>query len=363
MLAGLKECLLPDGSLGRAAVIQLGGAFAQSGRPRPPSDWRRLDPAGIAAAATAAGIAFDPDPLGVLLTAARARSPGVLVVNAIESEPWLAAEFRLLCDRPNDVAAGLRMAQTALGCPRVVLAVVPDAVEPATAVASACREAGLDVEVSVFEERYPQEEESRLAAALLDREPPRGGSAADLGAEVVRVSSIVALCDAVLFGKPCFERVVTVGGPAIGMARNFKVRIGTTVGGLLGEAGGSISGTQTVVLGSPMCGHAFRVESTGWRDVPVTQDVPAVLLFDRRDLPRGRQRPCLRCGRCLDACPWGLVPVRLRELAGSGSAARADREGLGECRECGCCSYACPSRIPLAHGLREARALAAGAAG
>ena len=110
-----------------------------------------------------------------------------------------------------------------------------------------------------------------------------------------------------------------------------------------------------------MRGHAFAGDA-GWRDIPVTRDVAAVLLLGRRDLAWGRERACIRCGRCADACPWGLVPVRLHELAGSGSIAQASTEGLGECTGCGCCSYVCPSRIPLSAGLRAARAAAAGSA-
>ncbi len=213
----------------------------------------------------------------------------------------------------------------------------------------------------MFADRHPQEEPTRLASALLGREPQRGGSALDLGAVVLRPSSLAALRDAVVLGRPCFERVVSLGGAALREPHNLRVRVGTRVGDLVEEAGGLAGRLAAVVFGCSMTGYAIPGDGS-WQDVPVSQEVSAILFLDRREIARGRARPCLRCGRCVDACPWALVPVRLYELASSGDAGAADAEGLRECAECGCCSYVCPSRIPLAAGLRSARLDADGGA-
>lgn len=362
-VVAVREVVLGDGTTGPAAIIELGGAFAQSGRPRPARDWRKLGSAEPLAAIAAAGVALDghPEPLAARFAAARSRSAKVLVASAVETEPWLAAEYRLLVERPAEVAEGLGIAKAVLGCPRVVLAVPGGAAEAADGLAAAVHAAGGCLEVSVFDGRYPQEEDTRLAAALLGREPPGGGTALDLGVVVASISSLVALRNAVVLGKPCFERVVTVAGPALRSPGNLKVRVGTRAGDLVEEAGGLAAPPAAVVFGGAMRGYAFP-GSADWQEVPVTQDVPAILLLARRGLASGRERPCLRCGRCLDACPWGLVPVRLHELAGCGALDRASAEGLGECTGCGCCSYACPSRIPLAARLREAQQRSIGGA-
>ncbi len=359
---GVREVLHDDGVVGPAVVIELGGGFAQSGRPRPIRDWKKLAPAAIVAAAAEAGIAVEAEPLAVRLAAAKARGPGVLVANAVETEPWLAAEFRLLADRPAVVAEGALIARAALGCARVVLAVTPDGEEAAARAADAARVLGGTVEVVVVDPRHPQEEETRLASALLGREPPRGGSALDLDAAVLRLSSLAALRDAVVLGRPCFERVVALAGAALREPRNLRVRTGTRVGDLVEEAGGLAARPAAVVFGRAMNGYAVAGDA-GWQDVPVSQETAAILFLDRREIARGRERPCLRCGLCADACPWGLVPVRLLELAGAREAVRAAAEGLRECTECGCCSYVCPSSIPLAAGLRAARKSATMAAG
>jgi electron transport complex protein RnfC len=208
--------------------------------------------------------------------------------------------------------------------------------------------------VVVVAPRHPQEDETRRAAARVGREPPRGGSALDLGAIVLRLSSLAALRDAVVLGRPCFERVVSLAGSALREPRNLRVRVGTRVGDLVDEAGGLAVPPAAVVFGCAMSGYAVAGDAA-WQDIPVSQQTAAILFLTRREVARGRERPCLRCGRCIDACPWGLVPVRLHELAGSGDAARAADEGLRECTECGCSSSVGPSRIPLAAGLRAAR--------
>jgi electron transport complex protein RnfC len=359
----VRETLVGDGTASLSAVIELGGAFARSGRPQPEREWKRLDPARIIALIAEAGVALDghPEPLAARFAAARSRSPQVLVANAIESEPWLAAEFRLLAERPAEIAEGLRIAQAVLECRRIVLAVSAEAAHAAEAVVAAFHSTGESLEVAIFDERYPQEEETLLAAALLRREPPRGGTALELGAVVISVSSLAALHDAVVLGRPCFERIVTVAGSALRTPGNLKVRVGTRAGELVEEAGGLAMRPAEVIFGGAMKGHTFPGDAA-WQEIPVTRDVPAILLLARGDLALARQRQCLRCARCVDACPWGLVPVRLYELAGSGALARASAEGLGECTGCGCCSYACPSRIPLAAGLDEARNRSAGGA-
>jgi Na+-translocating ferredoxin:NAD+ oxidoreductase subunit C len=351
---GVREVLQDDGAVGPAVVIELGGDFAQSGRPRQAREWKRLHATAILAAAAEAGIAIEGEPLAARLAAAVARGPGVLVANAVETEPWLAAEFRLLADRPAVVAEGALIARAALGCARIVLAVTPDGEEAAALATEAARELGGAVEVVVVAPRHPQEEETRLASALFGREPPRGGSPLDLGAVVLRLSSLAALRDAVVLGRPCFERIVTLGGAALREPRNLRVRVGSRVGDLVDEAGGLASRPAAVVFGRLMNGYAVAGDGE-WQDVPVSQETTAIHFLGRREVARGRERPCLRCGRCADTCPWGLVPVRLHELAGAGDTLRAVEEGLRDCTECGCCSYVCPSRIPLAASLRAAR--------
>lgn len=354
------ETIVPDGSRSPAVVIELGGAFAQSGRPRQPLVWEEMQPRELLTLVRDAGVvelAGAPVPVAERWRAARERRPRLLIANGIEGEPYLAAEYRLLVERPREVAEGLRIAQRALGAPRVALALSEDCAEVGEAVVSACANGGVEVEVSVFQDRYPQGEERQLAAAALGARTPPQGPPIEAGVVVSSIATLLAVREAVAIGRPLIERAVTVAGPGVREARNLKVRLGTRIGELIDEAGG-VRRAGPIVLGGPMRGTV--AESL---DVPFTKSVGGVLVLDRRESGPRTSWPCIRCGRCVDACPWGLSPVRLYKLAAAGLSLRASSIGLARCEECGCCSFVCPSRIPLAATLRAGKLAAGDGAG
>jgi len=175
------------------------------------------------------------------------------------------------------------------------------------------------------------------------------------GAVVLNVATLLAVYEGVVLDKPLIERVVTVSGPSVRTPRNLKVRFGTPIGDLFEECGGLSSEPGKVVLGGPMRGTA--IDSL---DVPVTKGVGGIHVFTRAEALRRREWPCVRCGSCIEACPWGLIPSRLYKLIDTGEISTASAEGLRVCTECGCCAYACPSRIPLVAGLHRGLTAATG---
>jgi len=146
------------------------------------------------------------------------------------------------------------------------------------------------------------------------------------------------------------ERCVTVTGGAVRRPGVLKVRVGTRVGDLFEECGGLSEAPGKIVLGGPM-----RGASISSLDFPVTKGVSGVMAFTQAEARTGPELPCIRCGACVEACPWGLVPTRLHKLIQRGDVTAALAEGLSSCTECGCCSFACPSRIPLADSLRRGK--------
>ncbi len=350
-VAEVREVVLADGSRCSAVVIELGGEFQQSGRPPKPWDWHGASPAELLALVREAGVVGlggEPVPVAPKWQAARERGPETLVANAIEGEPFLAAEHRLLLERPAEVAEAIRIAQRALGCRRIVLAVIEETAEAGRETIEILRREGIAAELAAFQDRWPQGEESQLAAALCGDEAPPTADAFERGMVMASIATLVAVREAVALGRPLIERVITVAGPGVREPRNLKVRSGTPIGELIEEAGGLARRGDPIVIGGPMRGAI--VEDLSF---PVTRTVSGVLV-----LPHARDQqswPCIRCGRCVDACPWGLSPVRLSKAAASGLLARARALGLEDCRACGCCSYVCPSRIPIVDILKAAR--------
>jgi electron transport complex protein RnfC len=206
---------------------------------------------------------------------------------------------------------------------------------------------GKEIDVVALKTRYPQGDEKQLLKALIGREVPSGGLPLDIGAVVSNVGTVFAIYEAVVLGKPLIERIVTVTGPALKGPANFKVRIGTPIGNLLEECGGFSTTPGKIVAGGPMMG--FAVADPG---VPVVKGTSGILALSKKQSRPELQTPCIGCGRCVASCPFGLSPTTLYKWIEHREYDEAMAGGLMDCKECGCCGYVCPSRIPLVQGLK-----------
>jgi electron transport complex protein RnfC len=339
----------------RAIAIELGGEFGRSGKPRREGEWESLSGEelfGRIRSAGVVGMGGGLVPTHVKLANVPGRPVGLLVGNGVGTEPPLSADHALMREKPREIAEGLRVCRRILGAPRVVLALGEDDEELVPSFERIFAEKADGIEVAVLSSMYPQGHEALVIAAVaggsLPTPPPRGDSV------VFNVATLVAVYESVALDKPHIERVVTVTGPSIQTPRNLKVRIGTPIGELFAECGGLSSEPGKVVLGGAMRGTS--IDSLA---VPVTKGVGGVQVFARGEAARRREWPCIRCGACIEACPWALAPVRLYKLIDSGETRSALEEGLRECTECGCCAYVCPSRIPLVEGFHRGRVAAA----
>ncbi|MFH0962665.1 MAG: electron transport complex subunit RsxC [Planctomycetota bacterium] len=270
------------------------------------------------------------------------------IVNGVECEPYLTADHRLMLEDPALIVEGLEIIMTVLDASTGIVAIEankPDAVQR-------MRETmrGRDrMRLEVLPVRYPQGAEKQLIQALLGREVPSGGLPMDVGVVVQNVGTAHAIACAVRYRRPLIERVVTVTGDAVERPRNFRVRVGTPVSALL-DACGRRPGIRRVILGGPMMGLAQRTD-----DVPVTRGTSGVLAL--MDGKACESRQCIRCGRCVVACPARIIPATLSALVESGHAELADEHNVMDCIECGCCAYVCPSRRKIIHQIKYAKAL------
>ncbi len=272
-----------------------------------------------------------------------------LIANACECEPYLTADETLLCHRPREVLEGLLVLRRILQPQDTVLAVEDNKPD---AIASLERELPSfpQIRLLVLPTRYPQGSEKQLIQAVTHREVPAGKLPADAGCTVVNAATCSAVYRAVYRGQSLTERIVTVTGDAVKHPQNLLVRIGTPIGQLIDHCGGLTPDVWKVIAGGPMMGLAQDdLES------PVIKSTGAVLCLSLSHRHEQRHPTCIRCGRCVRACPVYLQPLYLYRFAQADDRAALDRQRLFDCIECGCCSYVCPAKLPLTERFRVAK--------
>jgi electron transport complex protein RnfC len=210
-----------------------------------------------------------------------------------------------------------------------------------------------DIEVCAMEVKYPQGAEKMLIKALTGREvPPKGGLPMDVGAVVQNIGTSLAIYEAVRFGKPLIQRVVTVTGEGINRPSNLMVRVGTLVSELIEQCGGLKEQGVKVISGGPMMGFAL-----GSLEVPVTKGTSGILVLPEEVAHIEDYKPCIRCGRCVEACPMGLTPSMLSILSEAGQYEETKEYNVFDCFECGSCTYVCPSKRPIVQFVRLAKSM------
>lgn len=275
-----------------------------------------------------------------------------IMLNGCECEPFLTADHRTMVEYPWEIIDGLEILNRFLKAEKAFIGIEankPDAIEALHALTP---KANFPVEVVPLKVKYPQGAEKMMISAILGNEVPSGKLPLDLGVLVVNVGTIRAVSDYFRKGIPLIERILTVTGTAIKKPANILAPIGTPMRDIIELCGGFTKETTRILLGGPMMGAVQKS-----LDVPVVKGTSGILALSSNEVKDFEEYNCIRCGRCVEACPIFLNPSMMGLLAKKGLWEEMEDYHVMDCFECGSCSYVCPSGIPLVQSFRVAKGI------
>ena len=288
-------------------------------------------------------------PTHVKLSPPKEKPIDVVILNGAECEPYLTSDHRLMLDKSKEIVDGLKILMRILNVSKGYIGIEsnkPDAIEAMTKAAAGSPE----IKVWPVKVKYPQGAEKMLIKAITGRTVPAGGLPMDVGVVVQNVGTAEAIYEAVRYGKPLIERYVTVTGRGVKDPKNFLARIGTPFSQLIEEAGGLTDSAAKVISGGPMMGMSQYT-----LDVPVIKGTSGILVLPKSEVSTKSYGPCIRCARCIDACPMKLQPSYIGIYIEKGRYEDAKEYNLMDCFECGSCTFVCPANRPMVQWVKKAK--------
>lgn len=288
-------------------------------------------------------------PAHVKITPADDSTIDYVLVNGAECEPYLTSDYRLMLEEPEKLVTGLKIVLSLFPNAKGIIGVEsnkPEAIKKLREVTSSEK----NITVEELLTKYPQGGERMLIFAATGRKINSTMLPADAGCVVNNVDTLIAIYHAVCESTPSITRTLTVTGDAVANTGNYRVRTGTSYQEILDDAGGFKTEPEKVISGGPMMGAAlFNI------DVPVTKSSSALLCLTKDEVAEYAPTACIRCGRCIDACPSNLIPQKLAEAAENFDDAAFETLNGMECFECGSCTYVCPAKRRLTQAFKQSR--------
>ncbi len=306
------------------------------------------------AAAGIVGLGGACFPTHVKLLPPPGKKAEVLIVNGVECEPYLTCDHQLMLEHGEEIIIGIQILMKALGINRAIIGIEknkPDAIDYMKQLAAKA----LGIEVKPLKLKYPQGGEKQLIDACIGRQVPSGALPIEVGAVVDNVATIYAVYEAVQKNKPLISRVMTVTGKSLSKPGNYSVRFGTPLSDVVALAGGVPEDTGKIIGGGPMMGRAMNNI-----DMPANKRVSGLLFLPENESRRAEVENCIRCAKCVSACPMGLEPYLLSKQAALGMWDEMEKHSIMDCIECGCCMFTCPSHRPLLDYVRMGKAKVGG---
>ena len=278
-----------------------------------------------------------------------------VIINAVECEPYITSDYRLMMEHADEIIVGLQLLMKAAKVEKGYIGIEtnkPAAIELLTKKAAADPR----IEVVPLKQRYPQGGEKQLVDAVIRRQVPAPPAIpVNAGAIVQNVGTAFAVYQAVMKNKPLFERYTTVTGKKLSKPGNYLVRMGTPMRDLIEICGGMPDDDNKLLAGGPMMGRALTTD-----EVPVCKGTNSITILSGSDARRKPADPCIRCGKCVNVCPMGLEPYLLATLSAKKMWERAEAEDVVSCIECGSCQFTCPSHRPILDNIRNGKSTVMG---
>ena len=307
------------------------------------------------AAAGIVGLGGACFPTHVKLLPPPGKTAEVLIINGVECEPYLTCDHQLMLEHGEEIVVGIEILMKALNVNRAIIGIEnnkKDAIQH-------MRELTKDkagIEVKALKLKYPQGGEKQLIDACIGRQVPSGALPIEVGAVVDNVATVYAVYEAVQKNKPLVSRVMTVTGKSVKNPGNYLVRFGTPITEVIEMAGGVPEDTGKIIGGGPMMGRAMSQTDT----MPANKRLSGLLFLPEAESVRPEEDVCIRCGKCVDACPMGLEPYLLSKLAANEMWDEAEKHDIMDCIDCGCCVFTCPSHRRLWDRIRPGKATVGG---
>lgn len=264
-----------------------------------------------------------------------------LLINGCECEPYLTCDDKVMQEQSVEVVGGIRYLLQASGAAKAIIG-IEDNKPLALACLTQATSEDANIEVKSLPTHYPMGSAKQFIQALCQVEVPKGKRSTDVGVFVQNVATCAAIYNAIRYGRPMTHRVVTLSGGALERPMNIEAPIGTLISELLASCGGLKGKASRIVIGGPMMGHTISNMHT-----PIIKGTSGILFLEEDELPKKASSPCVSCGRCVAACPMGLLPNAMAELVANDDLEGASKQGLSSCLLCGSCAFICPASLPL----------------
>ena len=348
----ITQVMLTGGQMTQAVVVGSDGKMEKDPAIAPPPPiTTKKELAKAARAAGLVGLGGAGFPAHVKLNVPEGKTIDTLLVNVAECEPYVTSDHREALENGRNVLEGVYHVKEILGVQRVIIAVEdnkPDVIQKLSEIADDPKRDPLDqVRVLPLKSRYPQGAEKVLVQACTGRKVPAGKLPADVGCLVMNIGSLSFLASYMRTGMPLTLKRVTLDGSAIAHPQNVIVPVGTPIKDVVAFCGGYKAEPKKLIMGGPMMGVAITSD-----ELPILKQNNAILAFDQREAQLRQPTACIRCGRCVAACPMHLMPTKLEQAVERQDVEALQSLDIMTCMECGCCSFSCPAGRRLVQAIR-----------